>query len=542
MMPDFDEDVVKVIAEQSFEQIQNKLQQLMETKSPDANEYFFALLENACRNKTFEVVTPWILKFYRYAVASDALDEHEFAELRKTIVRLSHMTNRNQDALFLLKEMEDVCIQHGKDRELVSVLISQCQQLEELDRMEEIQDIADRAISLGNVIREFNLVGEAAMHAAMSFFNRDADGINDLTNNRIALALEYSEVAFTRFLECGESSAAADSAWVVSRSLESLGEFHSALEFIEQGIYSYEDTRNTPEHILSRSIEYELQRGRMLRLVDRLDEAEACLEKILAHKDVQDKMELVTNGTLTFMLLPLTRLALAWTQYDLKKLEPAWENFHRAGQEFYNIHELYLMRADYGRAQILSMVNASQESLEICKNILERKSDVFPLDAASMEKNKTIGALRSFTLKKLARLNNYGGLGYGRFKTTPNQEKELDWTTKLLIATNQLVLERFDEAYATVTEIESIHDFLASQGQLDKLSLIKAQILINLERIDEARESLREIEAFSKGFQQEIAQKMLESLETFEKYESVGDRSKGSKTWKQVEPSLETQN
>jgi hypothetical protein len=159
-----------------------------------------------------------------------------------------------------------------------------------------------------------------------------------------------------------------------------------------------------------------------------------------------------------------------------------------------------------------------------------------------MEKNKTIGALRSFTLTKLARLNNYSGLGYGRFKTTPNQEKELDWTTKLLIATNQLVLERFDEAYATVTEIESILDFLASQDQLDKLSLIKAQILINLERIDEARESLREIEAFSKGFQQEIAQKMLESLETFEKYESVGDRSKGSKTWKQVEPSLETQN
>ena len=77
---------------------------------------------------------------------------------------------------------------------------------------------------------------------------------------------------------------------------------------------------------------------------------------------------------------------------------------------------------------------------------------------------------------------------------------------------------------------------------MDKLSLIKAQILINLERIDEAKESLREIEAFSEGYQQEIAHEMLESLETFEKYESVGDRSKGSTIWKHVETSLEIQN
>jgi tetratricopeptide (TPR) repeat protein len=537
-MPDFDEEAVRAIAEKPFEEIQRRLQELIDTKSPEANEYFFALLANASRNKNFEVVTPWILKFYRYAVASDALDEYEFAELRKSIVRLSHLTSRNQDALFLLKEMEDVCIQYGKDRELVSVLISQCQQLEELGRLEEIQDLADRAISLGNVIREFNLVGEAAMHAAMSFFNRDADGINDLTNNRITMALEYSEMAFHRFIDCGESSAAADSAWVISRSLESLGEFQSALDAIERGIYSYEDTRNTPEHILSRTLEYELQRGRMLRLVGRLEESEACLEKILAHKDVQDKLKLIKNGTLIFMLLPLTQLALAWTQYDLKKFELSWENFYQAGREFYNTHEHYLMRADYGRAQILTRVNAPGESLEICKNILERKSDVFPLDAESMEKNRTVGALRNFTLQTLSRLNNYGGLGYGRFKTTPNQAKEMTWTTTLLIASNQRALGQLDEALKTLHDVESFYNFLPSQNQLDRLSLIKAQILINLERTDEARESLREIEAFGEGYQQEIAQKMLETLETFEHYESEADRSNGSKTWKHTEPSL----
>jgi len=537
-MPDFDEEAVRAIAEKPFEEIQRRLQELIDTKSPEANEYFFALLANASRNKNFEVVTPWILKFYRYAVASDALDEYEFAELRKSIVRLSHLTSRNQDALFLLKEMEDVCIQYGKDRELVSVLISQCQQLEELGRLEEIQDLADRAISLGNVIREFNLVGEAAMHAAMSYFNRDADGINDLTNNRITMALEYSEMAFNRFIDCGESSAAADSAWVISRSLESLGEFQSALDSIERGIYSYEDTRNTPEHILSRTLEYELQRGRMLRLVGRLEEAEACLEKILAHKDVQDKLKLIKNGTLIFMLLPLTQLALAWTQFDLKKFELSWENFYQAGREFYNTHEHYLMRADYGRAQILTRINAPGESLEICKNILERKSDVFPLDAESMEKNRTIGALRNFTLQTLSRLNNYGGLGYGRFKTTPNQAKEMTWTTTLLIASNQRALGQLDEALKTLHDVESLDNFLPSQNQLDRLSLIKAQILINLERTDEARESLREIEAFGEGYQQEIAQKMLETLETFEHYESESDRSNGSKTWKRTEPSL----
>jgi hypothetical protein len=114
--------------------------------------------------------------------------------------------------------------------------------------------------------------------------------------------------------------------------------------------------------------------------------------------------------------------------------------------------------------------------------------------------------------------------------------------TRLLIATNQLMLGQLNEAYATVCEIEGINDFLAGQSQLDKLSLIKAQILINLERTDEARDSLREIEAFSEGFRQEIAHRMLESLETFEKYESVGDRSKGSTIWKHVEISLEIQN
>ena len=541
-MSDFDQGVINAIAEQPFEQIAEKLQDLMDSKSKKANEYFFALLERGVRDKHFEEIIPWMLKFYRFAITIDAIDQNEFEALRAGAIRLLHLAKRNQDALFVLQEMEDVCVENGKDYELIRVLIAQCEQFEELGRLEEIQFVADRAISLGNVLQQFNLVGGAAMHAAMSFFNRDADSINDLTNNRITLALEYSEMALNRFYDCGESSAAADSAWVISRSLESLEEFESALVIMERGIYSYEDIRNTPEHILGRTLEYELQRGRMLRLVGRLEEAEACLEKILAHKNVQDRMELIQNGTLVFMLLPLARLALAWTQYDLKKLEPAWENFCQVASEFYNVDTHYLMRADYGRAQILARVNASEESLEICRNILEGKSNIFPLDAESMEKNKGIGVLRRFTLKELARLNNYGDLGYGRFKTTPNQEKELDWMTRVLIATNQLMLGQLNEAYATVCEIEGINDFLAGQSQLDKLSLIKAQILINLERTEEARDSLREIEAFSEGYRQEIAHKMLESLETFEKYESVGDRSKGSTIWKHVETSLEIQN
>jgi tetratricopeptide (TPR) repeat protein len=538
-MTDFDEEVVNAIAQQPFEEIQKRLQELIDSNSPEANDFFFALLANASRNKSLGIVMPWILKFYRFAVTTNSMTEHEFGELRKGLVRLSHLANRNQDALFLLKEMEDVCIQYGKDRELVRVLISQCEQLEELDRLEDIQELADRGISLGNVLQEFNLVGEAAMHAAMSFFNRDADSMNDLTNNRISLALEYSEMALNRFYDCGESSAAADSAWVISRSLESLEEFESALEIMERGIYSYEDTRNTPEHVLSRTIEYELQRGRMLRLVGRLDEAEACLEKILAHKDLQDRINLIKNGTLLFMLLPLTRLALAWTQYDLKKLELAWDNFCQVSREFYNVNSHHLMRADYGRAQILARVNAFEESIEICKNILERKSNIFPLDDDSMEKNKTIGALRTFTLQNLTRLNNYGDLGYGRFKISANQVKELDWNTKLLIAKSEIGLGKLNDALESTRGIEAIKDFLPTQRQLDKLSLIKAQVLIQLERADEARETLREVEAFSDGFQKEIAAKMLESLETFERYESEGERFNGSKTWKNAEPAVQ---
>jgi hypothetical protein len=138
-------------------------------------------------------------------------------------------------------------------------------------------------------------------------------------------------------------------------------------------------------------------------------------------------------------------------------------------------------------------------------------------------------------------LNNYGDLGYGRFKTTANQEKELDWNTKLLIAKNEMGLGRLNEALKSAREIETIKDFLPPQSQLDKLSLIKAQVLIQLERSDEARETLREVEAFSEGFQKEIAAKMLESLETFERYESEGERFNGSKTWKYAEPSLEIQ-
>ena len=540
-MTDFDEEIVNAIAEQPFEEIAKTLQDLMDSKSKKANDYFFALLQRGVRDERFEQIIPWMLKFYRFAIAINAIDQNECEILREGAIRLLHLAERNQDALFVLQEMEDACIQYGKDRELVRVLISQCEQLEELDRLEDIQELADRAISTGNVLQEFNLVGEAAMHAAMSFFNSDADSMNDLTNNRISLALEYSEMAFNRFIDCGESSAAADSAWVISRSLESLGEFQSALDFIERGIYSYEDTKNTPEHILSRTLEYELQRGRMLRLVGRLEESEACLEKILAHKDVQDKMELFKKGTLIFMLLPLTQLALAWTQYDLKKFDLSWENFFQAGRGFYNTHDHYLMRADYGRAQILTRVNAPGESMEICRNILEGKSDVFPLDVESMEKNRTIGALRNFTLMTLSRLNNYGGLGYGRFKTTPNQAKEMTWTTMLLLANNQSALGQLDEALKTLHDVEVFDNFLPTQSQLDKLSLIKAQVLIQLERADEARETLREVETFSEGFQKEIAAKMLESLETFERYESEGERFNGSKTWKNNEPIVQIQ-
>ena len=535
-MTDFDREKVNAIAEKPFEEIATILQESMDAKSPKAKEYLSALVERGVRDGLFAEVIPWMFKFYRFAVATSAIDDNETRELRAAAIRLLHMADKNQDALFVLQEMEDVCVEYGKDRELITVLIAQCEQLEELDRLEDIQDVADRAIALGNVLQEFNLVGEAAMHAAMSFFNRDADSMNDLTNNRIKLAIEYSEMALNRFYDCGESSAAADSAWVISRSLESLGEFVSALEFIERGIYSYEDTRNTPEHVLSRTIEYELQRGRMLRLVGRLDEAEACLEKILAHKDLQDRMKILKNGTLIFMLLPLARLALAWTQYDLKKLEMAWDNFCQVSSEFYNVHSHHLMRADYGRAKTLTRVKAFEESIEICRNILERKSNIFPLDEESMEKNRTIGLLRRFTLENLARLNNYGDLGYGRFKTTANQENELDWNTKLLITMNEMGLGKLNEALESAREIEMITDFLPSQLQLDKLSLIKAQVLIQLERADEASETLREVEAFSGGFQKEIAAKMLESLETFERYESEGERFNGSKAWKKAEP------
>ena len=540
-MTDFDEEVVNVIVEKPFEEIAQILQESMDSKSPKANEHFSALIERGVRDKLFAEIIPWMFKFYRFAVATAATDDKEIGELRAAAIRLLHMADQNQDALFVLQEMEDICVEYGKDHELIKVLIAQCEQLEELGRLEKIQVVADRAISLGNVLQQFNLVGEAAMHAAMSFFNRDADSINDLTNNRIALALEYSEMALNRFYDCGESSAAADSAWVISRSLESLGEFVSALEFIERGIYSYEDTRNTSEHLLSRTMEYELQRGRMLRLVGRLDEAEACLEKILAHNDLQDRMKLIQNGTLMFMLLPLARMALAWTQYDLKKLELAWDNFCQVSSEFYNVDSHHLMRADYGRAQILTRVSAFEESIEICKNILERKSNIFPLDEESMEKNRAIGVLRRFTLENLARLNNYGDLGYGRFKTTANQEKELDWNTKLLIAMNEMGLGKLNDALESSRKIEKITDFLPTQSQLDKLSLIKAQVLIQLERTDEARETLREVEAFSEGFQKEIAAKMLETLETFERYESEGERFNGSKTWKYAKPSLEIQ-
>ena len=191
------------------------------------------------------------------------------------------------------------------------------------------------------------------------------------------------------------------------------------------------------------------------------------------------------------------------------------------------------MRADFGRAQVLAAMNEFDESLEICKNILERRSNIFPLDEASKEKNRGIGLLRRFTLQNLARLNNYGGLGYGRFKTTPNQEKEIDWTTKLLMVNIQRANGQFDKAMKTLEEIEVIYDFLPTQNQLDKLSLVKAQLLIQLERADEARETLQEVEAFGEDNQKDLASKILKSLETFERYESEGDRRNGSKSWKQ---------
>jgi len=158
-----------------------------------------------------------------------------------------------------------------------------------------------------------------------------------------------------------------------------------------------------------------------------------------------------------------------------------------------------------------------------------------------MEKNRTIGALRTFTLHNLTRLNNYGGLGYGRFKQTPSNEKELNWITKLLVAKNEMGLGKLSEALDIAREIEGINDYLPTQSQQDKLSLIKAQVLIQLERVDEARETLREVETFSEGFQKEIAAKMLESLETFELNESKGERLNGTKTWKNAEPVLEIQ-
>ena len=138
-MSDFDQGVVNAIAEQTFEQIAEKLQDLMDSKSKKANEYFFALLERGVRDKKFEEIIPWMLKFYRFAIAIDAIDQNELKTLRAGAIRLLHLAARNQDALFVLQEMEDACIQYGKDRELVRVLISQCEQLEELDRLEDIQ-------------------------------------------------------------------------------------------------------------------------------------------------------------------------------------------------------------------------------------------------------------------------------------------------------------------------------------------------------------------------------------------------------------------
>jgi hypothetical protein len=86
----------------------------------------------------------------------------------------------------------------------------------------------------------------------------------------------------------------------------------------------------------------------------------------------------------------------------------------------------------------------------------------------------------------------------------------------------------------TLEEIEVINDFLPTQNQLDKLSLIKAQLLIQFEKPDEARQTLQEVEAFGGGNQKDLAIKILKSLETFERNESEGDRRNGSKSWKQT--------
>jgi tetratricopeptide (TPR) repeat protein len=269
-------------------------------------------------------------------------------------------------------------------------------------------------------------------------------------------------------------------------------------------------------------------------MVGRLEESEATLEKILTHKDVQDRSKHIQNGSLVFMLIPLAHLALGWTRYDLRNLELAWANFCQAAQQFYNVDTHHLMRADFGRAQVLAAANEFDESLEICKNILDRRSNIFPLDEASKEKNRAIGLLRSFTLQHLARLNNYGGLGYGRFKTTPNQEMEIEWRTKFLMVIIHMATSQFDEAMKTLEEIEVINDFLPTQNQLDKLFLIKAQLLIQFEKADEARQTLQEVEAFGGGNQKDLAIKILKSLETFERNESEGDRRNGSKSWKQT--------
>ena len=68
-MSDFDQGVVNATAEQTFEQIAEKLENLMDSKSKKANEYFSALLERGVRDKKFEEIIPWILKFYRFAIA-----------------------------------------------------------------------------------------------------------------------------------------------------------------------------------------------------------------------------------------------------------------------------------------------------------------------------------------------------------------------------------------------------------------------------------------------------------------------------------------